>query len=90
MNSFWNRGQNPGVPEFIQNTTVTGRRLIGRMGESDIAPAIQWARSLKEKGIAEEYSVGPASLEDVYLKVVGHSDSPEITEKEADHDAVAA
>ncbi|MGP8079274.1 MAG: ABC transporter ATP-binding protein [Dehalococcoidales bacterium] len=84
------RADIPDFPEFIQNTMETGRRLIGRMGESDIAAAIQWARSLKEKGIAEEYSVGPASLEDVYLKVVGHSDSPEITEKEADHDAVAA
>jgi len=80
----------PDLPEFILNTTVTGRRLIGRMEESDIPAAVQWARNLKDKGIAEEYSVGPASLEDVYLRVVGRSDTPEITEKEADHDAVAA
>ena len=84
------RADVPTVPEVIQNTTVTGRRLIGRLRESDIAPVIQWARSLKEKGIAEEYSVGPASLEDVYLKVVGHGDSPEITEKEASYDRIAA
>jgi len=84
------RADVPTIPEVIQNTTVTGRRLIGRLRESDIAPVIQWARSLKEKGIAEEYSVGPASLEDVYLKVVGHGDSPEITEKEASYDRIAA
>jgi ABC-2 type transport system ATP-binding protein len=84
------RADVPTIPEVIQNTTVTGRRLIGRRRESDIAPVIQWARSLKETGIAEEYSVGPASLEDVYLKVVGHGDSPEITEKEASYDRIAA
>jgi hypothetical protein len=51
---------------------------------------IQWARGLKEKSIAEEYSVGPASLEDVYLKAVGHDNSHEITEKEVNHDRIAA
>jgi ABC-2 type transport system ATP-binding protein len=84
------RSESPMIPEFIENTTVTGRRLIGRLRESDITPTIQWARGLKEKGIAEEYSVGPASLEDVYLKVVGHSVSSEITEKETNHDRVSA
>ena len=80
----------PGFPPFIQDTTLTGRRLIGRMGEADIASAVQWARNLKDNGIAEEYSVGPASLEDVYLKVVGHSEAQEITIKEAVHDTVVA
>jgi hypothetical protein len=51
---------------------------------------VEWARNLKDNGIAEEYSVGPASLEDVYLKVVGHGEAQEITAKEADHDAVVA
>jgi hypothetical protein len=60
------------------------------MQESDIPAAVEWARNLKDNGIAEEYSVGPASLEDVYLKVVGHGEAQEITAKEADHDAVVA
>jgi hypothetical protein len=60
------------------------------MGGADISAAVQWARNLKDNGIAEEYSVGPASLEDVYLKVVGHNETPETNAKEADHDAVAA
>jgi ABC-2 type transport system ATP-binding protein len=82
------RAEIPNIPEFIQNTTATGRRLIGRLRESDISPAIQLARILKEKGIAEEYSVGPASLEDVYLKVVGHNDSQETTEEETNNDRI--
>ena len=84
------RAEVPHFPEFILNTTVTGRRLIGRMAEPDIPAAVEWARNLKDNGIAEEYSVGPASLEDVYLKVVGRGETQEITEKEADHDPVAA
>jgi hypothetical protein len=82
--------ESPRIPEFIQNTVQTGRRLIGRLRESDVTPAIQWARGLKEQAITEEYYVGPASLEDVYLKVVGRNDSAEITEKEANHDQIAA
>ena len=44
------RADVPHSPESIQNTTVTGRRLIGRLQESDIASTIQWARGLKETG----------------------------------------
>ena len=84
------RAEVPNVPDSIQNTTLTGRRLIGRLKEADIVLAIQWARGLKEKSIVEEYSVGPASLEDVYLKVVGHDNSLEIMEKEVNHDRIAA
>jgi hypothetical protein len=84
------RADIPNSPEYLKNTMITGRRLVGRLRESDIAPMIQWARNLKEKGFAEEYSVGPASLEDVYLKTVGHSDTAENPEKEANHDRIAA
>lgn len=77
------------IPNFLQQITTAGRRLIGRLKESDVAPAIHWARGLKEAGIVEEYSVGPITLEDVYLKVVGHVDSSEIFEKEANHDKVS-
>jgi len=84
------RAELPKIPEFLQHAVVTGRRLISRLKESDIAPTIQWARSLKEKGIAEEYSVGPITLEDVYLKLVGHGVAQETMEKEADHDEVAS
>jgi ABC-2 type transport system ATP-binding protein len=76
----------PRTPGFLLNVVNTGRRLIGRLKESDIPLAIQWARGLKEGDIAEEYSVGPISLEDVYLKVVGHSESDEAGCKEVSDD----
>ncbi len=78
------------LPAFLQHITVAGRRTIGRLKESDISPAIQWARNLKEAGIVEEYSIGPITLEDVYLKAVGHNDTPESSEKEANNGAVAS
>ncbi|HSW59072.1 MAG TPA: ABC transporter ATP-binding protein [Dehalococcoidales bacterium] len=78
------------TPGFLKNTVATGRRLIGRLKESDVWIALQWAQNLKETGIAEEYSVGPITLEDVYLRVLGHDDARETTEKEANYDAPAA
>ncbi len=73
----------PSIPGFVHRTGTAGQRAIGRLKESDLGAAIQWARGLKEAGITEEYSVGPITLEDVYLKAVGHSDAAEILGKEA-------
>ena len=84
------RANTPTVPDYVLNTTVTGRRLIGRLRESDITPAVHWARNLKEKDVIEEYSVGPASLEDVYLNVVGQGNTLVSTEKEADRERIGA
>ncbi len=80
----------PPMPGFIHHTGTAGQRVIGRLAETDLAPAIQWASGLKEAGIAEEYSVGPITLEDVYLKAVGHSDAAEILGKEAGNGETAA
>lgn len=80
----------PALPEFIQSTFVTGRRLVNRLAERDIAPAIQWARSLKEDGVVEEFSIGPTTLEDVYVKMVGRADAQEMPENEVNHDTIAS
>jgi len=71
------RAELPATPGFLRGMVVTGRRVIGRLEESDIPEAVQWARGLKETGVAEEYSVGPITLDDVYLRLVGHEDAVE-------------
>lgn len=76
------RAELPRTPVFLHDLVVTGRRIIGRLEESDIPAAVQWARGLKETGVAEEYSVGPITLDDVYLKLVGHEDIVEDSGKE--------
>jgi len=78
------------TPGYLKNTVTSGRRFIARLDESNIGAVTQWAADVKEKGIAEEYSVGPTTLEDVYLKVLGHGDVPETLEKEKNHDAIVA
>ena len=83
------RAESPSIPEFLRHPVTTGRRVIARLGESDIPSAIQWASTLKETGIVEEYSVGPITLDDVYLNLVGHSDGQD-TGKESNHEAAAS
>lgn len=80
----------PAIPDSLHQAVTTGRRLISRLKESDITPTIQWASGLKKMGTVEEYSIGPITLEDVYLKLVGHNDAGETAGKEARHVAIAS
>jgi ABC-2 type transport system ATP-binding protein len=64
----------PDRPDYISHTITSNRRMISKVQEKDIASAIDWAQSLKEKGIAEEFFLGPTTLEDTYIRMVGRSD----------------
>jgi ABC-2 type transport system ATP-binding protein len=48
---------------------------------------VAWAEALRRDGIAEEYSLAPATIEDVYIELVGRAD--ELANGEA-HDALVA
>ena len=78
----------PSLPEFMRASGVTGRRVLARLKESDIAPAMQWAGTLKEEGEVEEFYIGPATLEDAYLKMVGYADFRDGAEEEIKDGAV--
>ena len=80
------RAEAPELPAFLHDAVVTGRRLIARRGEGDVAPTIQWARDLKEQNVVEEYAVGPITLEEVYLSAVGRGDARELEGEDADHE----
>ena len=60
----------PSLPRFIERPTTTGRRLIGEIDPSSVGKAIGWARRMRDQGVAEEFSLGPATLEDVYVRHV--------------------
>jgi ABC-2 type transport system ATP-binding protein len=66
------RAETPELPGFIERPVVTGRRIMGRLAESEVPAAVQWSATLREQGVVEEYAVGPVTLEDVYLAAVGH------------------
>ncbi len=74
----------PEAPDFIPHAVSSNRRFIARVEEKNLARAIEWARELRGQGVVEEFSVGPATLEDVYLRMIGRLDALEMT-RGADH-----
>ena len=73
----------PSLPEYLQKPLVVNRRVIGDVQPKNIAKAIEWARGLKEQEIIEEFYLGPATLEDVYVRLVKTHEDNEHHEKEA-------
>ena len=67
----------PTAPDFLPHSFTVSRRLIAHVQDDSTIRAIEWARSLREKGVAEEFSLEPTTLEDVYMSVVGHGASLE-------------
>ena len=61
----------PELPSFLSATSLIGRRLIGRLDVADVSIALTWAQAQKKIELVEEYSIGPATLEDAYLHMVG-------------------
>jgi len=61
----------PAAPAFLASPTRAGRRLIGDVGAADLMVAVAWAKELQRRGTIEEFSIGPATLEDVYVRRVG-------------------
>jgi ABC-2 type transport system ATP-binding protein len=60
----------PSAPPFFRDPVVTGRRMIGEIDAAEVERAISWAIGMRSDGMIEEFSVGPATLEDVYVRHV--------------------
>jgi ABC-2 type transport system ATP-binding protein len=61
----------PEIPPFFAQPVAAGRRIVGNIAKEDVTGAIEWAQSLKGSGAIEEFSLGPTTLEDVYVRMVG-------------------
>jgi ABC-2 type transport system ATP-binding protein len=72
----------PLPPAFFKNPVNGGRRLIGRVDEALVDKAVEWASGLRSRQVVEEYSIGPATLEDAYLRKIGRADALENNGKE--------
>jgi ABC-2 type transport system ATP-binding protein len=59
-----------GAPGFIRHPTRQGRRVFADVGTAQLQEAIGWATSLRDGNVVEEFSIGPATLEDVYVRQV--------------------
>ena len=63
-----------GLPGFLNDPVTVSHRIMGKVGMADVAAAIEWARGMKENGTLEEFLLGPATLEDVYVRLVKNPD----------------
>jgi ABC-2 type transport system ATP-binding protein len=65
------------LPPFLSHTVNGGRRLIGRVEAEDVNRAALWANKMKIDRLIEEYSLGPSTLEDIYIRKIGRADALE-------------
>jgi len=64
-------------PPFIENPVTLNRRIIAKVADGVISDATQWAQTMKNRNVIEEFSLGPTTLEDAYIRIVG---CPEVVE----------
>ena len=62
------------LPPSVREPVVAGRRILGEVGEPHIEAVVGWARQAHEHGRIEEFSFGPTTLEDVYVRLVREGD----------------
>ena len=59
------------VSPFGRSVVPVGNRLMVGVPTGAAGPAVAWAESLQRDGVVEEFTLGPATLEDVYVALVG-------------------
>ena len=74
---------------FGGSVVPVGNRVMVGVSKDDAGRAVSWAESLTRAHVIEEYTLGPATLEDVYVALVGGA-SARPAEVEATFDATAA
>jgi ABC-2 type transport system ATP-binding protein len=67
-------------PPLSGAASVAGRRVVVTIGAHEATTAIDWAQRERVAGTVDEFAINPASLEDVYIGLLGD-------QKELDHAA---
>ncbi|WP_405675528.1 ABC transporter ATP-binding protein [Streptomyces sp. NBC_01511] len=74
------------VPIPVTRRVRVGRRVLLTLGQTDAEAAVAWATRLRSSRHIEEYSLAPASLEDVYLAATSAAtQGAAVTPEEATH-----
>jgi ABC-2 type transport system ATP-binding protein len=63
----------PVLVPFAGHVVRDGHRILAALPADGAGDALAWARSLVAAGVAQEFSLSPATLEDVYVQVAGES-----------------
>jgi ABC-2 type transport system ATP-binding protein len=74
------------APRFASAPVIAGRRVYFDIGLEHAGNAVAWAKDLQDRQTVAEFFLGPASLEDVYVRNVG----PGHNGSEDDHGAPVA
>jgi ABC-2 type transport system ATP-binding protein len=77
------------VSPFGRPVVTVGNRLMVGVPIDAAGPAVGWAEMLQRSGSVEEFTLGPATLEDVYVALVGGDQARPAGLQEA-YDASAA
>ena len=65
----------PAPAAFVRRYVPNGSRAIATIPAARAGDAVAWAESLRRDGVVEEFSLAPATLEDVYIELVGRADA---------------
>jgi len=71
----------PTPPTFVSRSVPDGNRVLHSLPVAAAGDAVAWAAGLQREGEIEEFGLMPATLEDVYIAIVGRADA--LLEKEA-------
>jgi ABC-2 type transport system ATP-binding protein len=63
------------LPAFVHNPITSGRRVLADVHDDDLEAAIAWAREQRDRRLVEEFSAGPSTLEDVYVRLIEHEEA---------------
>lgn len=75
----------PAAPVFLSQSMVVGRRLIGRVEAHLLERAVGWAQRLQKRELVEEFSIGPATLEDAYVRLVDRPQALDMSQMEVSY-----
>ncbi len=81
--TFEPSAQHPETPAFLTSAVHGGRRTLGLVESSGVGSAVTWAQVLQQDGVVEGFSIGPTSLEDAYVQMVGRPDVLELSAEPA-------
>jgi ABC-2 type transport system ATP-binding protein len=63
----------PELPDFVEHHTRVGNNVMNVISEANATVGITWAQDLMSRGTAEEYALAATTLEDVYIRLTGHT-----------------
>jgi ABC-2 type transport system ATP-binding protein len=67
----------PGMAPFVRRSSTDGHRILATVPAHLASEAASWGQGLRCARTIEEFSLAPATLEDVYVGMVGRADATE-------------